>query len=84
MQAFKLNDEYTVVCVWKDRRGGFKHVATLLRNGSEVDNTKICYINRTWERFPYASVLYKLIDKCFKGVEREQFLAVINGRGYND
>lgn len=78
MQEFKLNDEYTVVCESMSRRGGFKHVATLLKNGSEVDSAKCLYVNRTWERFCYASVLYKLIDKCFTGDEREKFLAVIN------
>jgi hypothetical protein len=78
MQSFQLNDEYTVFCEYKKTRSGFKHVATLLRNGQEIDSTKCCYINRTWERFTYQSVLCKLIDKCFKGDEREQFLAVIN------
>ena len=79
MTTFKLNDEYTVVCEYQNTRTGFRHVAVLLRNGSEIDRTKCTYQNRTWERFQYQSVLFKLIDKCFKGTEREQFLTVING-----
>jgi hypothetical protein len=78
MQSFILNDEYTVVCTWEPRRGGFRHVAVLLRNGSEVDRTKCLYVNRTWERFTYQSVLCKIIDKHFKGDERDFFLGTIN------
>lgn len=80
MTTIKLNDEYTVVCEYQKRRGGFKHVAVLLKNGDEIDRTKCLYVNRTWERFTYQSVLCKIIDKCFESPEREQFLAIINGR----
>lgn len=79
MREFKLNDEYAVVCESVSTRSGFKHVAVLLQNGEEIDRTKCCYINRTWEHFAFQSVLCKIIDKCFKGTEREQFLRVING-----
>lgn len=77
MQTFKLNDEYTIICESLSRRGGFKHVATLLRNGEEIDTTKCLYVNRTWERFTYASVLWKLIDKHFKSPEREEFMDAV-------
>lgn len=79
MREFKLNDEYAVVCEFVSTRSGFKHVAVLLMNGVEIDRTKCCYINRTWERYTYQSVLCKIIGKCFKGTERAQFLRVING-----
>jgi len=78
MREFKLSDEYSVNCVTLNSRSGFKHVATLLKNGEDIATTKCLYFNRTWERFQYESVLCKLIDKCFKGAEREQFLNVIN------
>lgn len=60
MQTFKINDELTAVCEWKKTRNAFKHEATLLRNGQEVASVKICYQNRTWERYEFESVLYKL------------------------
>lgn len=82
MQEFKLNEHYTIVCEYQNRRGGFKHVATLLQDGQEIDSTKCLYVNRTWERFQYASVLFKMIDKHFKGQERETFMAAVNNPGY--
>lgn len=78
MRLFKLNDEYTVVCESQNTRTGFRHVAILLRNGDEIDRTKCCYTNRTWERFTFETVLCDLIDKCFTGTQKAEFLAVIN------
>lgn len=62
MKVFKINQDIEVVCEWKKTRNGFKHEATLLVNGIEKDKTKICYLNRTWERYEYESVLKKLIN----------------------
>jgi len=63
MQTFKINKNLEVVCEWKKTRTAFKHEATLLRDGREVEKVKICYLNRTWERFEFDSVLEKLADK---------------------
>jgi hypothetical protein len=63
MKRFKVNREYEIVCEWKKTRNAFKHEATLLRNGIEKDNTKICYVNRTWESFEFESIVEKLLDK---------------------
>ena len=79
MRLFNLSDSCTVVCESQNTRSGFRHVAVLLWNGEEIDRTKCLYQNRTWERFQYQSVLCRLIDKCFKGAEREKFLRIING-----
>ena len=78
MKLFKLDDEYSIVCEWKSTRNGFKHEATLLKNGLEDGNTKICYLNRTWERFEYESVLLRIIDKFFKGEENKKYKEIIN------
>jgi len=63
MKTFKINNEYEIVCEWKKTRTAFKHEATLLRNGNQVDKTKICYLNRTWERYEFESVLSKMLEK---------------------
>lgn len=78
MREFRLNDKFTVVCEAQNTRTGFRHVAVLLRNGDEIDRTKCCYQNRTWERFTFETVLCDLIGKCFEGDERAYFLSVIN------
>ena len=63
METFKINDELEVVCDWKKTRNGFKHTASLMRSGRNIDEVKCCYLNRTWERYTYESVLQKLLGK---------------------
>ncbi len=64
MEYFKVNKVYSIACEWKKTRQAFKHEATLLKNGWEhIAKVKICYQNRTWERFTYESVMSKLIDQ---------------------
>jgi hypothetical protein len=72
--------KYNVVCDTKDTRSGFKHIAILHRNGFSISKTKICYLNRTWERFTYESVLRKIIDNYFSDNEklRQKYLKVID------
>ncbi len=88
MQIFKLSKDYEVVCNWKKTQNGFKHTARLSKNELSVYETKICYSNRTWERFKYESILHKVINAYFdekqakkyikklKAPENEQFKAV--------
>jgi hypothetical protein len=63
MTKFKINEEVEVVCEWKKTRNGFKHEATLLRDGRSVQTVKVCYLNRTWEAFEFDTVLKKLAEK---------------------
>ncbi len=44
-------------------------------NGQSFDTVKINYLNRTWERFTYESVLHKLLDKEDSLSETEKKLA---------
>ena len=81
MTIFQLDKQYAVVCNWKKTRNGFKHTATLIRNGSEISETKVCYLNRTWETYEYESVIAKLLDKHFTGEQKEQYLAAAKARG---
>jgi len=77
MQLFKLDDKYTVVCETKKTRNGFKHEATLLHNGYEKQKAKVCYLNRTWERFTYETVLLRVILHL-ENVEQEHYKQIIN------
>ena len=63
MESFKIDNECEIICEWVKTRNAFKHTATLLKNGQEIDKTKICYQNRTWERYQFESVLSKMIEK---------------------
>lgn len=62
MQIFKINEKISIVCEWKKTRTAFKHTATLMIDGLMQDETKICYCNRTWERYEFESVLRKMIN----------------------
>ena len=86
MQTFKINDNLEVVCEWVNTRNGFKHVATLLLDGHEQESVKINYLNRTWERYEYESVLKKLHDesRVLSQDQKDLFLTRINGQFRDD
>ena len=60
----KLADsEYQFICGWQGTRTGFKHTCDIAHKGNNAFlSTKINYINRTWERYDYESVLDKATD----------------------
>ena len=62
MKIFKITEHIEVVCDWAKTRNGFKHTATLMIDGAEQESTKCNYLNRTWERYEYQSVLQKVIN----------------------
>ena len=60
------NVKIICVCNYAKTRNGFKHFGDVYlndnpckRNDKEI---KCNYINRTWERFEYQSLLFKMID----------------------
>jgi uncharacterized Fe-S cluster-containing protein len=79
MRSFKLSDEYEVVCESQGTRRGFRHLATLLKNGNEIDKAKICYLNRTWESYEFESVLNKIIAQNPELKEKLDILGVLDG-----
>jgi hypothetical protein len=62
-KTFQINENASIICEWKKTRMAFKHTAILKVHGVCFDETKICYQNRTWERFEFESVIEKLLDK---------------------
>jgi hypothetical protein len=80
MTAFKINERYTIVCEWKKTRNAFKHTATLIDNGNEIEKVKICYQNRTWESFEFESVICKLLEKTniLTGEEIKEFIKLLS------
>ena len=74
MRIFNLNNVYNVVCNSQATRYGFRHLATLHKNGFEISRAKCCYYNRTWESYEFESVLLRIIEDNFTGREREKFI----------
>jgi len=66
MRIFKITKDIEVVCESQKTRNGFRHLATLLRNGIEKETGKCCYLNRTWEKYEFQSVLSDVVRKAFK------------------
>jgi len=62
MQIFKCG-KMTIICKSESTRSGFRHVATLFLGGFGRDTAKCCYLNRTWERFEFETVILKLLEK---------------------
>jgi len=61
--TFKINNKIEIVCKSENTRNGFRHRATLFIDGQEKESTTIPYLNRTWERYEFQSVMQKLVDK---------------------
>jgi|GEM_PF-3840213 len=53
---------FEVFCLSADTRNGFKHEVELCKNGFLLAKAKICYLNRTWERYRYESAIHKAIE----------------------
>lgn len=83
MKTFRINKEYEIVCNYEKTRNGFKHVAKLKGPCfNTISETKVCYLNRTWESFEYETVIKKLLsfntDIIPKGTQT-RFLNKISG-----
>ena len=77
MKIFRLDNNYNVVCNWKNTRNGFKHTANLCKNGFSIYETTICYFNRTWERFEYETILLEVIDNYFENDEQKKYKKIV-------
>ena len=66
MQIFKIDEKFEIVCEAAKTRNGFKHTATLLRNGRELAKAKVNYLNRTWESYEFETVLSKVVQQAVK------------------
>ena len=64
-----INDnEYRLTCYYQNTRIGFRHLCFRKLSPDEVPNpkdyiAKCTYINRTWEAYPYESVLRQAVNK---------------------
>ena len=61
--TINLPNAMKLVARYGDSRDGFNHFATLYKGGAVLGEAKIHYINRTWERYEFESVLNKLVGK---------------------
>ena len=71
-------EEITFRCYTTWTRNGFCHTAHYCGWVYSLTDTKIGYINRTWERFTYESVLIKAINKLPTDVRQKVYDQLID------
>ena len=77
----KVNgEEITFRCYTTWTRNGFCHTAHYTGWDYSITDSKIGYINRTWERFTSESVLSKAIDKLPTDVRQKVRDQIIDGK----
>jgi len=55
------------------------------KDGISVYDTKVCYQNRTWERYEYETILKKVVNSYFtNNKQKEKFLKVISINQHKD
>lgn len=72
--------ELTFVCYTTYTRNGFCHTAHLMGWDYTASDTKASYLNRTWERFDYESVLKKAIEKLPTEIRQTVYDQLIDGK----
>ena len=55
--------EVTFINTWKGTRSGFQHETELYIDGRHASAARCYYINRTWERYSYQSVMLQAVHK---------------------
>lgn len=73
----KINEWVSVECESVGTRTGFKHVANVIVKGEKVESVKVCYSNRTWERFQFETLLKNLVAKT-KVLDSNEIVVIKN------
>jgi len=63
MRSFNITERIEIRCESKGNMQGFKHVATLYIDGVKRQTASVQYINRTWERYDFQTVMQCLVEK---------------------
>lgn len=76
-----INDnEYRLTCYYQSTRTGFRHLCFLTSMCEDGEPStkdyiaKCTYINRTWERYPYETVLLEAVNK----IVTSQLTGIVN------
>ena len=63
IRKFVNMDDWEIVNSWGSTRNGFKHESRLFHYGNEVENARVCYLNRTWECYTYQTSMREVVEK---------------------
>jgi hypothetical protein len=76
MKVINISKDLNLVLETKRTKEGFKHLAILTDNFNQPIKASINYVNRTWERFEYESVIMKVLEK--KGYREGEKEVIMN------
>ena len=71
-------------CYTTNTRCGFCHTAHYVGWDYDINDTKVSYYNRTWERFEYESVLKRAIDKLPAEVRQAVYDQIIDHKAVEE
>jgi hypothetical protein len=83
-KTFTLPDETRICCGSQTTSYGFRHLAVVRRGFYELGKAKVCYYNRTWERYKYQTVARAAIDKAFPADQAKIYRDQIDGKSAAD
>lgn len=63
---------FEAFCLTANTRNGFKHEVEIKKNGCTIAHAKICYLNRTWERYTYESAIHKAVENCVLSADKAE------------
>ena len=63
--------EYVIVNQSYGTRNGFAHKSTLMRNGVQINEAKVNYLNRTWESYQFQTSM-KICVESMIGIRCDQ------------
>lgn len=63
---------FEAFCLTANTRNGFKHEVEIKKNGYTIAHAKICYLNRTWERYTYESAIHRAVENCVLSADKAE------------
>lgn len=69
---------------WRGTASGFMHETELYINGWQASDARCFYINRTWERYTYQTVMLEAVQKLIEKETKREKSAFLNGIGYKN
>lgn len=61
-------------CNYYETRNSWGHKGYITKDGIVIDNSRIRYYNRTWERYTYQSLLFHMLDKYKKYLKKNKMI----------
>ena len=62
----KINDDVSIALESYSNSRAWGHIARCIYRGREIEQARVRYQNRTWERYQFESVMCGLVDKLDK------------------